>query len=154
MIVDVNQLFGMLLSDDEEVQKEGVELAGDIKDLSIFILPTEGKKLWENCARVLTNKTDEELEPYLFPIFDWFRDANWPGFMTIYERLKKMPARMIVCAYRFAITMAQETQRDESRMWLTYLAGLIVNRGLLELLPLDQQELMKQYYLEWWGLQE
>ncbi len=150
MIVDVNQLFEMLLSNNEEVQKRGLEQADKVKYLSIFVLPTEGKALWENCAKALSNKTDEELEPYLISILDWFKDANWPGFMIIYERLKKMPAKMLAHPYQIAVTIAQETRQDESKMWLTYLAGLITNQELLEFLPLDQQKLLKKYYKKWW----
>ena len=155
MNVDVNRLFEMLNWDsDEDIQQKGLEEAAKVRYLSIFIQPVEGKGLWENCAKVLASKTDEELEPYLMLIFEWFQDANWPGFMTIYERLKNIPAKRIVAAYEFTITRAQEVRNNEAEMWLTYLAGLITNQELLELLPHNQQELMKKHYRKWWKYQE
>lgn len=155
MSVDVNQLFDMLWwESNEENRQKGLEEAAKVKFLSIFILPEEGKGYWENCAEVLANKTDEELEPYLISIFEWFHDGNWPGFMTIYERLRKIPAKKISYAYQYTITRAQERTEVDSMRWLTWLAGLIRNQELLELLPCDQQELMKEYYKKWWEFQE
>lgn len=155
MTVDVNQLFEMLSWDsDEKLQQKGLEEAAKVKYLSIFILSGEGKGYWENGAKILSSKTDEELKPYLISIFDWFRDANWPGFMIIYERLKKIPAKKIVYYYQHTITRAQEIRENESKMWLTYLSGLITNQELFELLPPDQQEMMKKYYQKWWKHQE
>ncbi|MCL2866733.1 MAG: DUF5071 domain-containing protein [Clostridia bacterium] len=155
MTVDVNQLFDMLSWDsNEDTQLEGLEEAAKVKYLSIFIRPSEGKGLWENCAKALAGKTDEELEPYLISLFEWLADGNWPGFIIIYERLIKIPAKKILNAYQFSIKRAREMPEVDSKRWLTYLAGLITNQELLELLPLDQQKLMKKYYKRWWKSQE
>ncbi len=155
MSVDVNQLFDMLFWDnDEETQQKGLEEAAKVKYLSIFIMPAEGKGYWDNCATVLAGKTDEELEPYMFLILEWFQDGNWPGFMTIYERLRKIPAEKMAYYYHYTIISAQKAEEIESRRWLTYLAGLIRDQELLELLPSDQQELMKKYYERFWKLQD
>ena len=48
-----------------EVQREGIEYAKEVKSLSVFFQPTEGKALWHNCAVVIAERGDEELEPYL-----------------------------------------------------------------------------------------
>ena len=155
MAVDVNQLFDMLnWNRDEETQKKGLEEGAKVKYLSVFILPTESKGLWENCAKILAAKTDQEIMPYLMVIFEWFIDANWPGFEIIYNRFKKIPAKCIFEAYEFTITRALSRQKDDGEMWLTYLSGLITNRELFELLPQDKQILMKKYYDRWWKLQE
>jgi hypothetical protein len=154
MSVDVNQLFDMLASDDEDIQRQGLEEAAKVKYLSIFILPSEGKRLWENCAKVLARKADEELDPYLMQIFEWLQDANWPGFDEIYNRLRKIPAIKIVSDFSFIISYAKTRHEINREMWLTYLSGLIRNQELLELLPSDQQELMKEYYKKWWVFQE
>lgn len=155
MTVDVNQLFDLLRWDSDECeQQKGLAEAAKVKYLSVFILPEEGKEYWENCAEVLAQKTDAELQPYLVSIFKWFQDANWPGFVTIYERLRKIPAQRIVDAYQFTIDKAQWGKEIDSRRWLTYLSGLIKNQELLELLPPEQQVLMKEYYRKWWEIQE
>lgn len=154
MSVDVNQLFKMLASDEEDIQQHGLEEAANVEYLSIFMQPSEGKILWENCAKVFAGKTDEELEPYLTQIFKWLQDANWPGFDVIYERLREIPAKRIVSAYSYTIFCAQSAPRVDREMWLTYLSGLIRNRNLLDLLPPRQQRLMKKYYRKWWSFQE
>ena len=155
MSVDVNQLFDMLWwESDEENRQKGLVEAAKVKYLSVFIMPGEGKGYWENCAEVLAKKTDEELGPYLIQIFKWFQDGNWPGFMTIFERFRKIPANRIADAYQYTITRAQEMPKIESNGWLTWLAGLIKDKELLELLPHNQQVLMKEYYKKWWKLQE
>lgn len=154
MNVDVNQLFDLLRWDsDEKDQQKGLEEAAKVRYLSIFIMPEEGKGYWDNCADILASRTDEELKPYLFSIFKWFRDGNWPGFMTIYHRFRKIPAKTIVEAYSFTIGRAQETNGIDSHRWLTWLSGLIRDQELLELLPKNQQELMKEYFKKWWAFQ-
>ena len=48
-----------------------------------------GKNLWDNCARILYTKSDDELRPYLSKLPEWIQDLNWPGAMTILERLQQ-----------------------------------------------------------------
>lgn len=46
------------------------------------------KNVWDNCAKVIISKTDEELQPYLDRLFNWIQDLNWPGALMILERLQ------------------------------------------------------------------
>lgn len=148
----MNQLFEMLSwESDEDIQQRGLEEAANVKYLSIFLRPIEGKHLWENCARVLANKTDEELELYLPWMFEWLKDANWPGFDTIFKRLQGMGAPFIASEYQYAIQKALQCM-DE--MWLTWMSGLTSNQALLNLLSPDQQKLMEKYRKRGWGPQE
>ena len=154
MGIEVNQLFEMLASDEDDIQQQGLAEAAKVKYLSIFILPAEGKNLWENCAKVLASKTDDELEPYFISLFTWFQDGNWPGFMIIFERFRNMPANLIFSAYMSTIHCAQDGRKNVDEVWLTWLSGLIRNKELLDLLPGKQQRLMKKYYRKWWEFQE
>lgn len=43
--------------------------------------------MWNNCAKILSDKSDEELSPYLPELFRWLKDLNWPGAICIYDRL-------------------------------------------------------------------
>ena len=61
--------------------------------------PIESKSVWENCAKVLASKSDIVLEKYVFDMFKWLQDMNWPGAEIIYNRLLLMPADML--AWRF-----------------------------------------------------
>ena len=62
MTVDIDTLYEML---DErkpiEVQEDAIREARKIKSLSVFMQPVEYKWSWENCAKVICEKTDKEL---------------------------------------------------------------------------------------------
>lgn len=70
----------------EEEQALGLCLAKEVKDISVFLQP-QGKSLWENCSRVLYEKSDDELLPYLDKLLEWLLDMNWPGALIVYDRL-------------------------------------------------------------------
>ena len=60
MTVDIDTLFVML--DEEqptEVQEAALREARKIKSLSVFMQPIEYKWSWENCAKVICEKTDK-----------------------------------------------------------------------------------------------
>ena len=38
---------------------------------------------WKNCAIVLSEKSDEELAPYLDDLLRWLQDINWEGGTVI-----------------------------------------------------------------------
>ena len=57
----------------------------------MFIQPLHqrhNKNVWENCAIILAEKPDEEIAPYLYKLFDWALDMNWPGAYCILNKLK------------------------------------------------------------------
>lgn len=82
------ELFQMLdWNNSKKVQNKGIKLGLNIKDIRIFIMPTYGFSVWDNCARILYHKTDEELKLYLFDLFKWLEDTNWPGAVMIAKRL-------------------------------------------------------------------
>ncbi len=72
----------------EEEQKLGIKLARKVKTISAFLQP-KGKNLWDNCAIILSEKSDEELKPYLSELFEWLEDLNWPGAFCIWNRLRE-----------------------------------------------------------------
>ncbi len=75
-----------------EKQTQGIELAKDVKCINAFLQPGSpyGKSVWENCAKILSKRTNEELSPYLIELMEWLQDMNWPGAFCILERLKEM----------------------------------------------------------------
>lgn len=110
MAFDIDEIFKMLSwSNEETIQKRGIDEAKKIKHLSVFILPIESKSVWENCAKVLISKSDEELKPYLIDLFKWLRDMNWPGAYLIYDRLKRMSTHDIEFAYSVCLSLADKT---------------------------------------------
>ena len=76
-----------------EKQEQGVKLAKNVKCINAFLQPSSryyGKNVWDNCAKILSARTNEELSPYLVELMEWLQDMNWPGAFCILERLKGM----------------------------------------------------------------
>lgn len=74
-----------------EMQKEGIVLARNVRCINVFLQPGHtghGKNVWDNCAKILSERSDDELKPYLYNLFKWLTDMNWPGAEDIYNRLK------------------------------------------------------------------
>lgn len=95
MAVNIDEIFDMLSWDNEvSMQLSGIQKAKQIKSLGVLILPilsNNSKSVWENCAKVLVSKNDDELMPYIINIFEWLQDLNWPGSGLIYDRLLNIP---------------------------------------------------------------
>lgn len=81
-----------------ETQENAIRKLLKVTDLTYF-LQNSGKDTWENCAKILLKKTDEELEPYLKELFEWLQDMNWPGFYIIKYRLEKFQLSKIEKIY-------------------------------------------------------
>ena len=75
-----------------EIQEKGRSLAKDIRCINVFLQPGHpghGKNVWDNCATILSERSDQELKPYLYQLFKWLMDMNWPGAECIFQRLKE-----------------------------------------------------------------
>ena len=72
-------------------QSEGIEMAKNIECINVFIQPCGhifNKNVWDNCAKILSLRSDDELYPYLIELFLWLRDLNWRGALCILARLQ------------------------------------------------------------------
>ena len=91
-MMETDRIFDMLSwNGDAQTQAKGREAAKTIEDIRLLMQPqtaTHGKDIWENCALVLAEKTDEALRPHFETLLSWLRDANWPGYDIIFERLQ------------------------------------------------------------------
>ena len=124
MEVGIDKIFEYLSWDsNNEIQKRGIELASNINNLSVLIMPIENKSIWENCAKVLISKSDEELELYFFELFEWLKDMNWPGAYLIYDRLICVSTEKFLPAYQYSLSAAKQT---EDRIWERALKDLFV----------------------------
>lgn len=109
MQVSIDKIFEYLSwANGDEIQKRGIELASNIKSLSVLIMPIESKSIWENCARVLMRKSDEELERYFIMLFEWLKDMNWPGAYLIYDRLLCASTENFLFAYQYSLSVAKQ----------------------------------------------
>lgn len=107
-------------TDDEYESKitAGINEAKKYKYLYPFIqpmIPEKSKSIWEPCARVVAFKSDEELKPYLYLLFEWLQDLNWPGAYVIYDRLLKMPYTLLKSELSFCKRRAKE---ENNELWL------------------------------------
>ena len=120
---DIDELFKMLKwNQDEKIQEKGRQIAKDIRYFSISFQPIEDKSVWENCAIIISEKTDEELSPYLYKMLDWLQDINWPGADRILERLISMPVHIMYPSYLLILKKAIQLQ-DESWLMSLYELG-------------------------------
>lgn len=110
----------------EEVQKKGLKLALDIKYIGYLFQPFidgESKSLWENCAIVLSEKTDEELKLWLLQCLIWLQNMNWPGTVIIAQRLLEYKnKKSLGYAKNKAVKIAQILNDD---VWLENLNEII-----------------------------
>lgn len=87
----MNEVLKMLdWNNPQKIQNKGIKLASEILDLNILIQPNDelfNKNICDNCAIILRDKTDDEIQPYLNQLLEWLQDLNWPGAMIIKERL-------------------------------------------------------------------
>ena len=111
-MIDIDKIFSMLSwNSDEKTQQEGICEAQKIEHLSVLFQPIESKSVWENCARVLTSKSNDILEQYLYLMFEWLQDFNWPGAEIMFNRLLDMPIDILNKPYRYSLKQAK-TRND------------------------------------------
>lgn len=123
MKCNIDDIFGYLSwNNAPEVQSMGIEMAKKIKFLSVLIMPIEDKSVWENCAKVLASKSDDELDRYFIKLFEWIKDMNWPGADIIYRRLSLVPSQKIMWAYKYSVSIAEQTHDD---IWNLVLSDFI-----------------------------
>ena len=92
-MINIDYIMELLdWSNSTEKQLQGILLAREIKCINVFLQPgfPYGKSVWNNCAKILSERTNEELSPYLIDLMEWLQDMNWPGAFCILDRLKRM----------------------------------------------------------------
>jgi hypothetical protein len=93
-LIDIDYIMGLLdwnksIAD----QAEGIKMAENIENINVFLQPCSknyNKNVWDNCAKILSARSNEELSPYMIELMEWLQDMNWPGAFCIFERLKGM----------------------------------------------------------------
>ena len=96
-------------------QLKGIKLAQDVKCINVFLQPSSpyGKNTWENCAKILSEKTDKELSPYLIDLMEWLQDMNWPGAFCICERLQRFRDEPLYhYSYKICLKYAKALEDD------------------------------------------
>ena len=146
---DINIIYAMLRSDDRQTNLLGMQLAGEVEDLSLLIMPLVKGCIWGNCAKVLSTKSDEALEPFLPKLLEWLHDLNWDGALTILERLKMFSGSKLKIPFINAVNCAINSNDEDGLMWLDYLSDLLDNAELLVELPEEILVVLKRHYNNW-----
>ena len=128
---DITEIMNMLdWHKPPEVQSKGIALAENAETVRPFIqplTPEHNKNVWENCAAIIAEKSDEKLEPYLTELPEWLQDMNWPGALRIMDRLQKYSDDVSLrSAVNACIAKARECG-DE--VWESNLCLLLERRG-------------------------
>lgn len=133
---EIIKIFDLIdWSNSYENQKNGIELAKKLNNITPFFQPTlkkYSKNVWDNCAVIISDRSDDELQKYLSLMFEWLKDLNWPGAFEIFERLKKIP---YVLYKNELYDSIQEALKQNNYSWL---------KNLCELL--DDSKLKKFYF--------
>ena len=100
--------------------------ARKLKNLYPFMQPIivstrPSKSAWGPCAKLIAERTDDELQHYLFRLLEWIQDMNWPGADIIFERLRAMPYERIEGLIRCCRRIAEQT---EDEIWMENLDAL------------------------------
>ena len=145
---NIDEIMNMLdWNNNAETQQKGIELAKDIKSINVFILPMHpgcSKNVWDNCAIILADKSDEVLNPYLIRLLEWIKDINWPGALIILDRLKRFSeTSMLYFAVKVCVKKAVATN---DRIWLGSMSELLDNDKLKNELPKDVLEVLQSLY--------
>lgn len=129
---DVSYIMDMLdWGMSPEVQSKGRELAKSVEEVTPFlqpVTPKHNKDVWRNCAEILAERSDVELQPHLVALLEWLQDMNWPGADCVLERL---------CAYtetpefRWAILRCMNCAKETGdQVWLHNLLRVRKNHAL------------------------
>lgn len=133
MHYSVDEIYDLLTWDNQLSHEEneakaqkGIDAAKQIKNLFPFIqpilVPPENSKLaWDSCAKVVAMRDDADLMPFIFLLLEWVQDLNWPGAITIYDRITRIPYSFIEFAFQQTRTKAEQIHDS---YWLAVLDNL------------------------------
>ena len=116
-MVEVTEILNMLdWHMPPETQSKGLSLAKSIDSIVPFIqpqTPNHNKNVWENCASIIVEKSDEALMPHLISLLEWLQDMNWPGAFCILNRLGEYSdTDSIVNAISICLAKAKNSKDD------------------------------------------
>lgn len=142
---EIDRIFIMIDSNQpENVQREGRILASEIEYLSVFFQPVENKGVWENCAKIICEKTDDILQgKYLFQMFEWLKDLTWPGASLVYQRICKMNCRDYYLPFKIVL---KEALMTDDQTWIYNLSLFIEETDILKYLPQEYGDILTAAY--------
>lgn len=128
-----------------EEQEEGVRLARNIVCLTTFfqpIGPDYSKSVWDNCARILAERPDSELQPYSLEMLRWLEDLNWPGAETILERLIMFQDVSFLVVSLDKLVPVLKMLDNQS--WLYFLSFLLKNNEIANQIKPETKDILTE----------
>lgn len=152
-MTDMNKIYEMLdWNNPPEIQSKGRSLAKNTGTITPFLQPMTpkyNKNVWENCAAIISDESDEKLEPHLVKLFEWIEDLNWPGALIILDRLKIFSGEKLKKPFIHRFNYADSLNNEEGQTWLDYLSELLDNESLKAELPKEIIEKLQPSYHNW-----
>lgn len=144
----IDELMNMLdCNNSIEIQEKGIELAKNVKNIKVFVLPQNesyNKNVWENCAKILEDRTDDELTICLSELMAWIKDWENPGALTIIKRLRGFSeTRGLSAEINNCAKVARATNNQK---WLISLAQFIDVEKIRKNFSAETWELLEPYY--------
>lgn len=112
-------------------QQSGITMAKEVKCINAFFRPVGigyGKSVWENCARIICERSDNELTPYISDMLLWLQDLNWPGAEMIQGRLMEFQETQQLAMVIDDIVPKLDQLQEKS--WLIFVSELLENKDL------------------------
>ncbi|MBE6642524.1 MAG: DUF5071 domain-containing protein [Ruminococcaceae bacterium] len=155
-MISINEIYKMMdWKNSPDIISKGINLAKEIDDLSLLIMPSASVSVWEYCADILYEKEDLLLEPYLPSLLEWLEDLNWPGAMVIAKRLMVFSGKKLKQPFIDRYNYAVNLNNTEGLLILDKLSILFENEELKEELPKEIIEVLQKHYHNpgWWDVE-
>ncbi len=131
-----------------EEQQEGISLAREIVCIKAFFQPASleySKSVWENCAAIISARSDEELRPHITEMILWLEDLNWPGAEQIQQRLIAFKDVSMLAIILDSIV--PDLEKLEKSSWLEFIADLLRNQELSQTIKNSTKEILTKYLI-------
>lgn len=127
MSLNIDEIYDLFIWDSSYTPEEyksrvnkGISESQKLKNIFPFIQPIivpreKSKSIWEPCAKVVSLKSNDELKPYLYLLFEWLQDMNWPGAYTVFDRLLEIPFSELEVEYSIS---RKRAEKDNDELWL------------------------------------
>lgn len=129
---NIDEIMGLIgWEQPENEQQRGIAMAREVRCLKAFFQPGGshyGKNVWENCALIICERSDEELKYYISDMLLWLEDLNWPGAELILERLKRF--RKVDMLVMYLNHWVPALDKLEEWAWLSFIAEVLDNPDL------------------------
>ena len=128
-------------------QQAGISLARELLFLKPFFRPTGrygGKGVWENCALILCERSDTELEPYIMEMLLWLEDLNWRGAELIQARLIQF--QKVTALADGLNNLVPQLSELGKKAWIEFLSELLTNPLLPTALNSNTVEILQSNY--------